>query len=372
MSNRLKIYACSGLDTKDGSMYKYWLNNTRTVSNTQAVNKLLALINLKYVQAVYYKSLSIPQRAELLDEVDILTVCLYYATNYASDPEYLAHAGEVIGAMVDKGMFQYSSIDGQERDAHLDELIDKLDGLMSEDLTAAADFRKWWKETVLDCNKVLFSKKEQKEITQALEAKSKAISGAEESVILGDPDIGNYITNAGEYFLYNYFSQAQLAKIPSRNRRIFMRKSTTQNNLRSYCEAVFIQKAYGDSEYLDTLIRTGIIKYFGQEPEQVCESIANGEKKIKGVGIATEIIVALIGAAVSILLALIDSICKAVAQVKVAKYESLNQDSLNKGCPNPEDFDGLDMGKDGILSGDSKTILWIGGAAVAAILLFSK
>lgn len=379
MSNKLQIYACSGLNGKDeqNGVYNYWLDNTKTVSNTQAANKLLALINLKYVQATYQRGLTPIQRAELLDEVDILTVCLYYANEYRSNADMLHHAGEVIGAMVDKGIFRMESVDSKQRDAHLDELLDKLAALMADDLQAPEDFMQWWKREIEDAQVVGMSVAEQQQITSAL-ATAKPVSGADAQTVFDDPDIGGYLSKAGTYFLYTYFTDAQLKKVPYRNRRIFQRKAISQNNLKSYCAAVFIQKAYGDAAYLDTLIRTGIIKDFGKEPEDVCEDISNGGKP-QGTGsivlagtMTIAELVTIIVAAISAVVAIITAICQAAAQVKIAKYESINVQSQLENTPNADDFEGIETpnssASDGGLLATNPSLL-IGGAVLLLLLL---
>ena len=213
MSDKLKIYACSGLGENESGTYQYWLDNTKTVSNTQAANKLIALINLKYVQATRQTGLTPIQRSELLDEVDILCVCLYYANDYKGKPDSLHHAGEVIGAMVEKGMFKFNSVNSKERDEHLDELLDKMESLMSEDMNAPKDFIQWWKTEIEDSEKVGMSVEEQEKITNALET-AKPV-GTTDKTIFDDPDIGKYMSDAGTYFLYTYFTKEQLEDIQS-------------------------------------------------------------------------------------------------------------------------------------------------------------
>jgi len=381
MSNKLKIYGCTGLENEEQStIYRYWLDNTKTVSNTQAVNRLLALINYKYVQASCQLGLNSIQISELLDEIDILSICLYYAKEYANDPEKLHHAGVVIGAMVDKGIFKYESVDGKKRDEHLDDLFTKFEGFIEEEFAEIKDFMQWWKTEIEDKEVVGMSVDEQKTITKALnDSKVSGVGDADEKTIFDDPDIGTYITNAGTYFLYTYFTDKQLNKIPSRNKRIFQRKAITQNNLKDYCGKVFIQKAYGDEAYLDTLIRTGILKEFGKDPEGVCEDIANGKKENVGevVTLTVSAIVEIIIACLGVVATIVSAICNAVAKIKVAKYESINKEATSAATPNESDYDGLwdddssENNKQDTGLG-SNILLWIGGAAIAAYLLFRE
>ena len=76
MADKLKIYACSGIgDTGESRIFDYWTDNTQTVSNTQAVNTLLALINMR-VAEVGSLSLTQDEQAECLNDIDLYAISL--------------------------------------------------------------------------------------------------------------------------------------------------------------------------------------------------------------------------------------------------------------------------------------------------------
>ena len=77
MSGKLKIYACSGIGSTDAQKrVGYWLDGTNTLSNTQAVNTLLARINEKYIAATRLTDIGKGEKIALLNDVDLLQVAL--------------------------------------------------------------------------------------------------------------------------------------------------------------------------------------------------------------------------------------------------------------------------------------------------------
>ena len=363
MSKKLKIYACSGIGNTN-TEYNYWLDDTKTVSNTQAVNGLLSMINLCYSE-VQNLNMTTSERVERLNQIDIYSVSMYYAQVYANAPEDLHRAGQVIGYMLEKGVFDYDSLSNEERDTHLDEVLEQVADVISDDtLKASGEFTKWWKTNVEDKDKVFLSKKQQESVTTVLENAGKKISGvgATYDDWKQNADLAEYLNNAAEYFLYTYFTDEQLKNLP----RVFSTKKKTQQKTYNYCKAMFVG-VYGSEESMQNIIRAGIISYFKETPEQVCTSIANNETK--GVGIATEIAVALIGAAVTLIVGIITAICNCVSQTKVAKYQTIDTAAATAATPDAGDFDGMDVGN----SNASNSKLWIMAAAAAGLyLIFNK
>ena len=123
MAERLKIYACSGIgDAQQSGEYQYWLDDTDTLENTQAVNSLLIKINGEWIKATCYRNLSKAKRLQALNLVDLYVVCLDAAKKYANNPDMLHKAGLVIGAMSSEGLFSCDSLNMNERDEYLDYL----------------------------------------------------------------------------------------------------------------------------------------------------------------------------------------------------------------------------------------------------------
>lgn len=363
MAERLKIYACSGIGETDKMPIGYWLDDTDTISNTQAVNTLLAKINTARIMANRLLTISREEKVALYNEIDWMLVALDAAKRFKDDNEKLYHAGEVISAMAYDGAFESDSMNISERESRTEELIKQANEMYGDDAIKSNDpeFMAWWKNTIVARNKVGLNSGQQQNSRKALKKaaeKIKGIGAADESWKENN-DLAEYLLKGSEYFLYTYFTDAQLAKLPG----VFKIKRQRQLRTYNYCKSMFVD-IYGSEEDMQDIIAAGITDYFSTTPEQVCEDIASGKRKVSGIGIATEIIVALISAAVTIVTAVISAICAMVAQTNVAKYGAMDRQVVESSVPNPEDYDGLNF--DG---GTGKSSSWLPVAAIAAGLL---
>lgn len=364
MAERLKIYACSGIGEAK-SDYIYWTDNTDTISNTQAVNTLLVRINSLYTRITYLHGISDKEKIQALNEIDMYCVMLDAAKRFKNDEKMLYHAGEVISVMDTDGAFDFDSLDNTERDQHLDGLLSRAaemygdETIKSEDLAFMAD----WKDQIITRNKVGLSKEEQTASRKALKKATKAINGigAADPAWMDNEELSKYLTKAGTYFLYLYFTDAQLAKLPS----IFKVKRKDQQTIYNHCKRFFID-VYGSEEDMQEIIRNGIRQEFHDEPEKVCADVFSGKRE--SIGIATEIIVAIINAIVTLLGVLVTALCNMATQRDIAKYGSLKQETIDEGVPNGDDFKGLNFGS------ETKKSSWvaIALAGAAALLLFKK
>lgn len=363
MADRLKIYACSGIGETDKNPIGYWLDGTDTISNTQAVNTLLVKINTARIFANRLQTISKEERIALLNEIDWLSVALDAAKRFKGDNEKLYHAGEVISDMAKNGAFDGQSTDLREREERLEELIEKANSLYSDDAVKSEDpeFMAWWKNTIVARNKVGLNFGQQQNSRKALKKAAdqiKGIGAADESW-KENKDLSEYLLKGSEYFLYLYFTPAQLDKLPA----VFKAKKNKQLKTYNYCKSLFVD-IYGSEEDMQDIIVSGITDYFGATPEQVCEDITSGKRKVAGIGIATEIIVALISAAVTIVTAVISAICAMVAQTNVAKYGALDREVVESSVPDASDYDGLNFG-----GGTGTASSWFPIVAIGAGLL---
>lgn len=363
MSRKLKIYACSGIGNA-GSEYNYWLDNTQTVSNTQAVNSLLSMINLCYSE-VKNLGLGTSEIVDRLNQIDLYSVAMYYAQVYQDSVDDLHRAGQVIGCLLDKGAFDYDSISNDERDKHLDDVFEKVADVIADDtLRASGDFTQWWKENVEDKNRVFLSKEQQEQVTSILEKLSRKISGIGKA---GDeweknPDLAKYLNNASEYFLYTYFTDEQLRGLP----QVFRAKKIEQLKTYEYAKQMYVG-VYGSEDSYQNTIRAGIIDYFKHTPEEVCTKIATAKSQ-DGVGAAVAIaltaaqITEIVLAALSAVAAIIGSILMCVSSISVAKYNAQDVEIAQSATPNSEDFDGLkfdDMKKSPVLLIAALSVLYL-------------
>lgn len=357
--NKLRIYACSGIGAvADG--YNYWLDNTETVSNTQAVNGLLAKINLAYTEAMYLQ-LREEEVAERLDLIDRYSVCLYFAQKYADNSEALAIAGRVVGSMLEAGDFISNSLDNEERDRNLDALIAKAEGLMENDAIAAgSEFMAWWRENVLDKNVVGMSKEDQEELRSTLQKGS--VNGWED-----DADLSQYLNEAGNYFAYTYFTKSQLSKLPY----VFTRKKNVQLAVYEKCKDGFVG-VYGSEEDLRNVIRAGAMRQLGDTPENFCNAIYNRYIDNESVGLVWTVadIIAVITAVLGFLGTIIGLLFNYLDKKNAAETRQVDIQAAKGAVPDTSDYPA--SWKDKLKKSDDSGMLWIGLAAVAAIFLLGR
>ena len=376
MAERLKIYACSGIgETK--SDYIYWTDNTDTISNTQAVNTLLVRINSLYTRITYLHGISDKERIQALNEIDMYCVMLDAAKRFKDDEKMLYHAGEVISVMDQDGAFDFDSLDNAERDQHLDGLLSRAaemygdETIKSEDLAFMAD----WKDQIIARNKVGLDAEQQNTTKKAMAKAVKGVKGigAADEAWMQDKEISKYLTKAGTYFLYLYFTKDQLAKLPD----VFAKKQKYQQRIYNYCKAYFVD-VYGSEEDMQEVIRTGIIQEFKEDPNDLCNAIAEGKRKgvgfiITAITIGAKEFITILAIVASTLIAIVYAICDCVYKSNVKKYAAMESSIVDGGVPDPEDYDGLDFSGSALGGGSSKS-KWLPVALVgaAALLLLKK
>ena len=366
MADKLKIYACSGIGELSNAdqPVKYWTDDTNTISNTQAVNTLLAKINSLYIQATRLLGLSREEKVDLLCDIDVLSVALDAAKRFTNDADKLHRAGEIIGVMANKGDFDFDSLDAGHREEHLHDLIVKANESYDDDMPvdgATAEWMSWWKENVEDRNVVGLNFGQQQNIRKAIKASMNGIGAVDDSW-MQNADLAQYLTKGSEYFLYTYFTDEQISKLPA----IFKVKRNKQWRTYDYCKALFVD-IYGSEDEMQEIIRAGIIDYFQDTPENICDDIVKNKRG--AIGLTGAEIVALVTAAISAVVALITAICECVAKTNVAKYGSLDSQIVETSVPDGSDWDELSMEET-----ETESSSWIKFAAIGAaiLLLFKK
>ena len=372
MANKLKIYACSGVGNTQRSGYDYWTDNTNSLANTQAVNTLLAKINLLYSEVENLAYLTDAQVVERLNSIDCLCVCLVAAQDYAQHYTHLEKAGAVIGSMLADGLFQSDSLDNAERDLHLDQLIAEFEVHITNDivLTENAKFAEWWTENVVRRNKVGFDASQRAAIENALAQTN--VSGIGELNWRDNKELAEYLTKGSQYFLYTFFTDTQLNRIPQAERLNFRKKRTEQRKVYEHCKSLYVG-SFGSEESMQNIIRASIMADYKDTPENVCEEIANGKRKTESVGITPALIVTIIATIVlPVLMAIIDAICKAASNTNANKYASIDQQAIEASCPNEDDFAGLDMGSISQTASIGLPIILLIGAAIFSLVKRKK
>lgn len=376
MSNKLKIYACSGIGNAEYSNtpIAYWTDNTNTISNTQSINTLLARINLLNISMSRLQGVTPEEKIGCLNEIDMLCVCLDAAKRFKDDNEGLEYAGGVIYKMMSDDMFAFDSLNTDARDTHLDELIAYANEQYNDRTPIAninPEFMQWWNETVVSRNKVGLNFGQQQNARKALKKAVETIKGI--GVVdwsqYGDPewlnnaDLAEMLTKGAEYFLYTYFTQAQLNKLPY----IFKLKQKQQMRTYNYCKSMFVD-IYGSEEEMQLIIRAGIVDVMGEEPEDICDGIASG--KTKSIGIATEALVTIITAVIAAVVSIITAICNCIKETNMAKYGALDKEVIQESVPNADDFEGIEF--DGTSGSSSSKLLTIAAIGAGLLLLLKK
>lgn len=382
MSDKLKIYACSGVgnstdDAKKPFGYEYWLpEGYSELDNTQAANSLLVKINLCRSQLFHLRNLTEQDKVELLNRIVLYSLCLSFVCEYASDKEMLEKAGKAIGVLMAQGVFADPNITldgGNERIANLIMSVNDIMDNGSE-IKPDAEFMTWWAQDVLAYDKFGLNAEKRNTVRKAVK-QAAAVSGIGDldKNWQRDPNLSPYLNKAGEYFLYTYFTEDQLKKLP----RVFRTKRLQQIKLYTQCKTLFIRAAYGKEEDFKNVIRTGIVGDFGEQPEQVCKTIVvNGGKvkSVKGQGVGVvpltgAEIVAIVAACLTFLGTIISAICKMVSDSKIAADKPISADQAKAASPSPTDYSGTNGGGIDTEEDSLTPLLLIGGVAAVALFM---
>ena len=191
---------------------------------------------------------------------------------------------------------------------------------------------------------------------------------------LENPDLAKYLTDGATYFLYTYFTDEQIAKLPS----VFKKKRIGQNKIYDYCKALFVT-TYGTEQDMQRIIRAGIMDELQVTPEQYCEEVVSGKRNPNAVGFlfgaataaaGIKMLIELLAVIATLVVGIVSAICSMVAQTNVAKYAALDKESVKASVPDASDYDGLDMGGgSNILSGGNNSLITVAIIAAGALLL---
>ena len=345
MSERLKIYACSGIG--ETNVVKEWISEgTTAADNTQAMNTLLADINLTVTRLRFPNTMTDSEIRAAYSWLDLYSICFYYARLYRNDSESLAEAGKCICKLVEENAFVSDEFAAEWHDERVNEIIDVVDNMMSagDAPEMSGSFKNWFTEKILGGNVVGLNE----------------VSGVGATVTKDYGDLNKYLYDGGTYFLYLYIPEEKLSELPY----VFRKKRRKQQEVYNYCKKVFCKEyggIYGDESTMQKVIRTGIIEDFqGEMPEQVAARIVNGESVNDAL-----IISAIISAIATVLVAVLNLIINYATAVAVAKYAvPADPDS---GCPEGEDMSTLGKVKKSI----KDYWMWL-VAGAAALFLFTS
>lgn len=379
MARTLSIYACSGIGSNakvEHETYDYWLDNTNSVSNTQAVNSLLARINTDAIEILNLE-LTDEEVLERLNEIDWYAATLYFVQQYESRADEMVQLRRAIGKAWDNGLFEYVEFDNKKRDLHLDEVIGKIAQYMDDAniKEPSSTFRAWWNEEVAMKNKVGLTTDQQQKIIATLAQRKISGIGANYDQ---NPDLAKYLNNGAEYFLYTYATDEQIAQLPKE----FKNKRAIQRTIYNYCKEMYVG-VFGSEKQMQEVIYSGIVSALHTTPQKaIANSVVayqNRELGVRGIGIAPEAIIATIYAVIkivgiimallSLVYAIVATICECVKASEAAKWAAIDDRLIADGNPSDEDYDDFNLGR--YMKKNNKT-LWFGAAVVAIALLLRR
>lgn len=363
MSNRLNIYACSGIGatgaTKIEDRLIYDLEGSKTLENTKAMNMLLSHIN--YQRALYLYGED-ADKAYILNVMDIYAVCYWFAKKYRDDLNMLDGIGKNIGIAIAHGDFKSDSTELAEHEERVEKLIDRIENESGSEDGADENFMSFWREYVVTGNTEASDEKMQ----QAWEKAVSGIGATDKYGINSDSDLSKFLNDAGSYFTYYMCVTRSEAR---RISKLAAWKWDKQKEVYDYCVNCFVG-VYGTEESMVRIIESGIMETYDRSLDKIHDQIVSGEAyEVENVGLAAAIIAAIISAITAIVLALISGIISYAQAAVKAKYTV------------PEDTDSAIMSEDDYTGGTTvttasmggiKPLLFIGGIATVAALFGKK
>ena len=213
MKNGLKIYACSGVGSlgigAKAEKYDYWLDDTKTISNTIAVNNLLGKINVLATDLRVNEELSDDEVLMELQLIDLYAVCLQAAQIYKESE--LKRFGSIIARYVEEEKFKYADFDNDNRNEYLNDIYNEIEALFlaGENYIISNAFYDWFISDVVEKNYCGLSQEEQAKVESVIENKISGLGAIDSE----SKDPASMLHNCGGYFLYNYIPDSTIKKI---------------------------------------------------------------------------------------------------------------------------------------------------------------
>ena len=266
-----------------------------------------------------------------------------FAKQFTGNNEALTKAGAVIQQLINDGEFNYKSLDDNERSGHLDTVFAAAGNSVHSNgaVSAAGDFYKWWLSFVIPNNRYGLPETKQQQLIQAL--KPQNIGATEDDFKRDYGDIGVYLYNSADYFLYLWIPAAKEARLPY----FLKKKIRKQQEIYRYVSQVFTA-LYGGEEDMQRIMRTRIIAQTGHTPEEAIDQLLG----TRGIGLSESIIALIIIVAAAATLAILGALINAVTKVIVAEYAV--PENIEDGCPEETDWPDSDETKQKLLKFGAK------------------
>lgn len=327
--NTTQISRLSGIGATE-DIYTPYMADTYFWDNTIAENYLFSELDVINAYLTYIDSSS----REYLNQLDRIVVAYNLYQRAKGYEELMKRAGRVIQTMEDQNMFALATIDEESRNTNLGILIDNAIDMLLDNTTLSNSgiYVNWWQTQI--------ASKDYNGLSQADidNYKNKiGIGGTAEAknALLAD------MQKSAPYFLYLYLGEEWTRKNKNKYPAIYKKYKIEKALFDSW---VVNAKKVFDKQTIYNNLRSGFFKKTNQTPEQFVNAVITKHKEINKIGLATEIIVAIISGCVAIISAVITGI------IALCGQSMQSPDNYPSGEPSDYDFD------PNSLSGGSTTI----------------
>lgn len=343
--NTTQISRLSGIGATE-DIYTPYMADTYFWDNTIAENYLFSELDYLNTYLNIY-----PESREYLNQLDRVVVAYNLYQRSKGYEELMKRAGRVLQTMEDQNMFTLATIDEESRTANLGKLIESAIDMLLDNTTLSESgvYVDWWQTQIASKD---YSGLSQADIDNY---KNKVgIGGKEEAknALLAD------MQKSAPYFLYLYLGEEWVRTNRNKYPAIYKKYKFEKALFDSW---VVNANKILDKQTIYNNLRSGFLKKTQQTPEQFVNSVIKKHKEINKIGLATEIIVAIISGVTAILLAVAEGI---IALCGKSMQSPTNYPS---GEPSDYDFDPDSLGNTG-----NNNIIKFGVIGIIIYTLFKK
>lgn len=347
--NTTQISRLSGIGATE-DIYTPYMADTYFWDNTIAENYLFSELDYLNTYLNIY-----PESREYLNQLDRVVVAYNLYQRAKGYEELMKRAGRVLQTMEDQNMFTLATIDEESRTANLGMLIESAIDMLLDNTTLSESgvYIDWWQTQIASKD---YSGLSQADIDNY---KNKiGIGGKEEAknALLAN------MQKSAPYFLYLYLGEEWVRENKSKYPAIYKKYKFEKALFDSW---VVNANKILDKQTIYNNLRSGFLKKTQQTPEQFVNSVIKKHKEINKIGLATEIIVAIVSGVVAILIAVAEGI------IALCGQSMQSPDNYPSGEPSDYDFDSDSLGNSNYL-GNTNNIVKFGVIGIIIYTLFKK
>lgn len=349
--NTTQISRLSGIGATE-DIYTPYMADTYFWDNTIAENYLFSELDVINAYLTYINS----EDREYLNQLDRVVVAYNLYQRSKGYSELMERAGRVLQAMEDNNLFTLATVDEDSRTANLGTLVDTaIDMLLGgEELNISGVYLDWWNTQI--------KAKDYNELSQANIDNYKTKIGIGASKEEAKNAILTNMQKSAPYFLYLYLGEEWVRKNKNKYPAIYKKYKIEKALFDSW---VANSKKVFDKQTIYNNLRSGFLKRTQQTPEQFVNSVIAKHKDINKIGLATEIIVAIVSGVVTIVLAVIEGI------IALCGESMQSPSNYPSGEPSDYDFDTDTLTGSGSGNGNNNIIKY-GAIALILFTLFKK